>query len=97
MSDEPAQGPGAIKIEKKYDVHFKTTESTPIAGDPNGGLPSLLQTQVGARLDSKLWKCSWTDIVWSVKWGQNGLTPIRPHVLVTHPVTLAIQKAVLLK
>lgn len=98
MSDAPDQGPGAFSVQVVHDVLFKVMDTVPVTGAPNpGGLPSMLQTQVGARIDSTFWKGAWTDIVWSVKWGPNGLTPIRPHVLVTSPLSLLIQKAVLLK
>lgn len=97
VTDEPDQGPGAFKLEVKHGVSFKPADAVAVSGESQGALPSMLQTQVGARVDSKLWKSSWADIVWSVKWGSNGLCPIRPHVLVTHPITLAIQTAVLLK
>ena len=93
VTDEPDKGPGAFKLECNYKVVFKPVDV--VSGEQNqAGLPNLLQTQVAARIDSKLWKGTWADIIWSVKWSQNGLTPIRPHVLVTQPVSLAIQTAI---
>ena len=97
ITDEPDKGPSAFKIHVKHRVLFKPQDVTQVPGEPSGGLPSMMQTQLAARVDSKLWKGAWADIVWSVKWSQNGLTPIRPHVLVTEPVSLAVEMAILLK
>lgn len=95
--DEPDRGPGAFKLEVKHAVKFKPAPSTVAEGPVEDMLPTILQTQVAARVNNNVWTNTITSIVWSVKWSQNGLMPVRPHVVLLEPVTLAIGRAVLLK
>ena len=95
--DEPDRGPGAFKLEVKHPVKFKPAPSTVAEGPVEGMLPAVLQTGVAARVNNNVWTNAITSIVWSVKWSQNGLMPVRPHVVLLEPVTLAIGRAVLLK
>ncbi len=96
--EEPDRGPGAFKLEIRNPVLFKPgPATTPVDGGNEGLLPTVLQTQVAARVDKEKWQTSITDIVWSVRWQQTGLMPVRPHVLLTVPVTVGIGRAVLLK
>ena len=85
-------------MELKNPVLFKSCPaSTPADGGSENLLQTALQTQVAARVDKEKWKTSVTDIVWSVRWQQAGMMPVRPHVLLTMPVTVGIGHAVLLK
>lgn len=96
MAEVPEQGPGAFSLTLKHSVVFRL----PASGEAEGGsgvLPSLLQTHVAARVDAALWNSSFTKTVWSVKWTANGLGPVRPHVVFTAPVTIAVGRAVMIQ
>ncbi len=72
--------PGAFGLERTNDIMF-----VPKAGDlPEGGAGGThLQTRVGALCPVSAWEGHYSRVVWVVKWGQTGLSPIRPQVVVT--------------
>ena len=58
-------------------------EPPPAADAP----PAHLQTRVAATVPVSAWDGHYSGLVWSVKWAQNGLSPVRPQVVMLTDVT----------
>ena len=56
-----------------------------------------LQTRVGAQIPMTVWhSMNYAKVVWTVKWGQNGLAPVRPQIVMHTNMTLKPGHCVLL-
>ena len=50
--------------------------------------PAHLQTRIAATFPVSAWDGHYSGLVWSVKWAQNGLSPVRPQVVMLADVTI---------
>lgn len=56
-----------------------------------------LQTRVAAQIPMHIWQAlHYCKIAWAVKWGQNGLAPVRPQIVMTTDLTIKPGHSVLL-
>ena len=78
---------GAFKLNRFHDVCFLPMEPT---ADPTG--ESIAQNTVGSLVPRSSWSTPFTSIVWSTKWAINGLTPVRPLVMLTTQLVLPPNK-----
>lgn len=70
---------GAFSLKPIHQVYFLPAA----ASADESAQPGLTQAMVANAIPNKFWVGHTTDIVWATKWAINGLTPVRPMVLVT--------------
>ena len=78
-----AEGPaGAFSLAVVSQIAFRP--QPPAADAP----PAHLQTRVAATVPVSAWDGHYSGLVWSLKWAQNGLSPVRPQVVMLADVTI---------
>lgn len=73
---------GAFGLALTVELSFNP--QPPSADAPAGHL----QTRVAATVPLAAWQGHYSSVVWSVKWSQNGLSPIRPQIALLQDVAV---------
>lgn len=86
---------GAFTIHQDHLVIFQPGAQQLDANDGEHVQDHRKPTQgfAASLIPQQRWSTHATDVIWSVKWAVNGLTPVRPLVLMTVDVTLPPGKA----
>ena len=76
MHEADDSAPGSFTLEQKYQVYFIPDPTTPVEKE------QPVQMSAGMLVPKEAWASSSScDIVWGTKWAINGLTPVRPLVV----------------
>ena len=98
MHDVSSGMAGSFSLTVDHEVYFAPDsavveeEGGADAEDATGNL----QQTVGALVPKDTWTSHCTAIQWAVKWTVNGLSPVRPLVMLTTDLTLMPGRSVLL-
>ena len=75
---------------------FTLETSHKVAFVPGHKAEQLTVHNIGGKERTTLWASGSSRVVWNVRWGPKGLTPIRPQIRLAVPVSLQPGQAVLL-
>ena len=73
--------PGAFKLVRTHKINFVPLQNEFNTEKEDAKPPAALQTSVGGMVPREAWTTELARISWSVKWGVNGLMPVRPQVV----------------
>ena len=90
IADGPA---GSFSVTQDHNVFF-APESAGVNADDSGD--EKLQQSIGALVPRKAWDSHCLSIIWAVKWTANGLSPVRPVVVLTKDVSLMPARTLLM-
>ena len=96
IEPEAAGPPGAFKLTCTNKIKFVPQAKEQDVDKANNKPPAMLQTTAGTMLPLEAWNTETAYVCWSVKWGINGLMPVRPQVVLRMPLELTAGMAVLL-
>ena len=96
LEPDAAGPPGAFKLACTNKLKFVPQVRDPDAEKANEKPPAMLQTTAGTMLPLEAWNTETANVCWSVKWGINGLMPMRPQVVLRMRLELTAGTAVLL-
>lgn len=83
---------GSFTLVSTSDIVF-----VPVPASTKDATAGHLQTRVAAQIPIPIWRnMHYSKIVWTVKWGQNGLAPVRPQIVMHTNVTVKPGHCVLL-
>ena len=93
LVDAPTKDdPGVFEVKLTNLVVFIPGKQEAVVeegAEGEGAKIMTAQTNVAAMNPFNSWETTVSKTVWSVKWGANGLMPIRPQVILTLDVDLA--------
>eukprot|EP00959_Pyramimonas_sp_CCMP1952_P283766 5931925-Pyramimonas_sp.AAC.1 len=96
MADDPDGEAGSFTLAVKNKVYFVVAKGQ--KGDDEGGEASgsdLTQLSVASCIPQAVWdSSSIVKVIWAVKWGIQGLTPIRPVVCMLGDVIIGAGRAI---
>ena len=76
MHEADDSAPGSFTLDQKFQVYFIPDPTTPVEKE------QPVQMSAGMLVPKEAWASSSScDIVWGTKWAINGLTPVRPLVV----------------
>ena len=83
---------GAFKLDVTKEIAFRplTDVERPEAAKGH------LQTRLASTIPVNAWDGNYSKLIWTLKWSANGLTPVRPQIVLTKNVTIAPGKSLLL-
>ena len=83
---------GAFKLDVTKELAFRplTDVERPEAAKGH------LQTRLASTIPVNAWDGNYSKLIWTLKWSANGLTPVRPQIVLTKNVTIAPGKSLLL-
>ena len=80
---------GNFSLKRSHTVWFIPTGGANVEEAEDESQPASGQVNAGKLIPNHVWGNHATKIVFSVKWGVSGLTPIRPQVVLVRDVDLA--------
>ena len=83
------KNPGMFKCIRKNDVWFSPAKDTQDVQDPADANAKTNQVGGAKLMPNSAWQSDMASIVFSVRWGPNGLMPVRPQVVLLIDLTLA--------
>eukprot|EP00971_Amphidinium_carterae_P341841 6480884-Amphidinium_carterae.1 len=91
--------PGAVSTstDEVKDEETKKDEDEDNTPEDKKGGGKLAVNNAAKRLPVAKWTSSYTNVVWRVRWGTQGLTPVRPVVVTSRALLVKAGKAVTLK
>lgn len=91
LVDAPTpEKPGAWKLERKIDISF-VPEAVNVKPDQNQD--KAKQAESAALFPADTWNQTHCEVIFSVGWQATGLMPIRPQVVIKHPLAVPPQCA----
>ena len=90
ITDGPA---GSFSVSLDHKVFF-APDSAGVSAEDNG--EEKLQQTIGSLVPRKAWDSHCLSIIWAVKWTANGLSPVRPVVVLTKDVSLLPARTLLM-
>ena len=88
---------GKFSCEQKHSIWFVPAEEEQKKKNGAADSQKLLQMSVGSRMPLTVWPSHCCSIVWVVKWGILGLTPVRPIVCMTTEANIPAGRALALQ
>ena len=82
---------GAFKLDVTKEIAFR-----PLTDVEGPAAKGHLQTRLASTIPVNAWDGNYSKLIWTLKWSTNGLTPVRPQIVLTKNVTLAPGKSLLL-
>ena len=85
---------GAFNLDVTKEIAFRPLTDVDGPAAAKGHLQTRLASTAGFPVNA--WDGNYSKLIWTLKWSANGLTPVRPQIVLTKNVTIAPGKSLLL-